>query len=75
MTRRVTLRIDRITLPAGATLDRAAFAAALSHAIGQDIAAGAPALEQGRSAERLAAPARSLRPEGLAAATVGALGK
>jgi len=75
MTRRVTLKIDRITLPAGATLDRAAFEAALTRAVGQELATGAPGLEQGRSAARLASPARSLRPEGLAAATMGALRK
>lgn len=75
MTRRVTLRIDRVTLPAGATLDRAAFEAALTRAIGQELATGSPALGESRNASRLAVPARSLRPEGLAAATVGALRK
>jgi hypothetical protein len=43
MTRRVTLRIDRITLPTGTRLDQAALSAALSGELRRALATGGPA--------------------------------
>jgi hypothetical protein len=56
MTRRVTLRIDCLTLPAGTQLDQAALSAALADELRRAlIAGGAPALGPARTVNRVAA--------------------
>jgi hypothetical protein len=82
MTRRVTLRIDRLTLPAGTQIDQAALSAALTSELRRALSAGgADALGPARSIDRMEAgqltsPAADRQsPEGaLAAAIARSLG-
>ncbi len=56
MTRHVTLRIDRLSLPAGTHLDKAALSAALADQLRRALTAGgAPALGPARTVDRIAA--------------------
>jgi hypothetical protein len=82
MTRHVTLRIDRLTLPAGTQLDQAALSAALADELRRALTSrGAPALGPARTVDRVAAgPVPSPAPDRpgcesvLAAAIAGSLG-
>ncbi len=65
MTRHVTLRIDRLTLPAGTDLDQATLSAALEEELRRALTSGgAPALGRARTVDRVAAgPVPALAPD------------